>query len=172
MKTTSSVYDRDPEINALRKASGVSAVLSGHVPERYRQHILARCGWDGFSKTGPNVLRHAASGQSARWLDHYGSTVIDGAELLVAEPYRLGGDAMLGVLDFARRAGLTVSFEASGWRYPGQTIRILFEIPQETELENGVPRAAVDTLQPEAEPEPAEEPEPTPASESNQELAT
>ncbi len=114
-------------IAAERKRTGVSEVRLHHVPNAYRLHLIRRFGTGRVSSSGWWALQHALKDYSQGWLDHCGSTVIDGETVFVSEPY-LNPNDVPEVRRFARDAGFTVEFCEASWWNPPYTIRIVFRL--------------------------------------------
>lgn len=60
----------------------------------------------------------------ARWLDHCGTSVVDGVEIFVAEPYSLTEMEIVSISLFAEEIGSRWRLAPSSWHYPGQTLRV------------------------------------------------
>jgi hypothetical protein len=121
---------------ALRDEHDPSEVRHGHVPVEYRRHLRRRgiVARDGF--TSICVAATGCSHQLPHWWDHAGSiTTADGERLLVIEPYDPSAATMAEIRSFAERAGLRVAVDDNSWWFPGRTVRITFEIPDDQEPE-------------------------------------
>jgi hypothetical protein len=67
----------------------------GHVPNWFRLRLLRAFGTERRCTLGRSVLRHALQEaerqlcvcSADRWLDHWGSTIVDGEVCFVSDPY-------------------------------------------------------------------------------------
>lgn len=62
---------------------------------------------------------------SSSWLDHWGTTVMHGEQVFVAEPYLNAGD-LENARRFADVLDLDFRIDANSWWYPGRTTRLIF----------------------------------------------
>jgi hypothetical protein len=81
-----------------------------------------------FKKSG---LFGPGRSTNKRWLDHWGSTKVNGEEAFVSEPYDIGSEALLECEEIAKRLGLVFYIDANSWHYPGRTLRLVFRRPVE-----------------------------------------
>lgn len=58
------------------------------------------------------------------WMDHYGTTLIDGQEVLVGEPYGSVDDDHSCLTSFAELLDCDLVVSATSYWYPGKTIRL------------------------------------------------
>lgn len=116
-------------IAAERKRTGVSEVRLHHLPNPHRLRLMKRFGTDppGYS-AGWAVLMNAIRNYGG-WLDHWGSTVLDGVRVFVSEPY-LNPSDIPKAEQFASDAGFRIEFREESWWNPPSTSRIIFWVEQ------------------------------------------
>ena len=118
--------DTEQRIRAARQLLKPSEVRLHHVPNWFRRALLKAYGCPRHDTSGHAVLYHAAS-NDRDWLDHWGSTQIDGKAAFVSEPYGLSAESMAAAAELATKAGCRFYVSPNAWWYPGATIRLVFE---------------------------------------------
>jgi hypothetical protein len=118
-------------IEAARDLLKPSPVRLHHVPRWLIQRIRKHIGTVPMCHSGFDVVHQAACDTgSDSWLDHFGSTTINGRPAFVSEPY-LGSRGIVDAMRFAERLMLEFDFSPNSWWYPGQTTRLIFQEPAE-----------------------------------------
>lgn len=71
-------------------------------------------------------------GQSASitWIDHWGSTVHNGRQAFVTEPY-LSAQDVANAVKMAKMLDLEIDIDSNSWWFPGETTRIAFLKPKD-----------------------------------------
>lgn len=116
------------QIDASRQLLAPSPVRRHHIPAWLRSACLRVHGRSLWGCTGgiPVVHSAAVACGDVAWLDHFGSTIIDGIQCFVAEPYQQHMDSLRAAERFANSIGADLTITASSWWFPGQTIRLVF----------------------------------------------
>jgi len=105
-----------------------SPVELGRVPDWLRRRMLkvfgpTDCGYtDGHSL----FAYWARKCKSLPWIDHWGTTVIDGQKILVSEPYLRRSCDFSDVAEFAESLGCELVIDETSYWYPGKTLRLAF----------------------------------------------
>lgn len=122
------------QIDEVRRLLEPTPVRERHVPSWFRRALLKVYGRSPYGSGGMSVLAHAKNRFDLKWVDHYGSTVIDGREYFVCEPYPYccRFEHLAGIVEFCQKTGLEHRISANAWHYPGKTIRVLFWEPDDT----------------------------------------
>ena len=116
--------DTEQQIQAARELLKPSEVRTSHVPDWFRKALIKAYGTRHHGTSGHEVISHAFKG--ADWLDHWGSTELDGQTVFVSEPYHLTRDEHVEVANVAEKIGCDCWISTNSWHYPGYTIRIAF----------------------------------------------
>jgi hypothetical protein len=142
--TTVSPFRRQPSpspqelfIQSARKLLKPTPVRLNKIP-RWLQERLHEVrprgsrGYQGYAIYGAgeilyDVVHTACKGSHPSLLDHWGTTVVNGQEWFVTEPYHLNLEA---AKNFAGMLGLKWDYSANSWWYPGNTFRISFYLPR------------------------------------------
>lgn len=124
--------------NPCVAASG-SKVLKDFVPDWFTQRMLENIGptlhgcKDGYRLISYHGRRlERLSG----WLDHQGSTLMDGVAFFVSEPYYRIYDDFSEVEQFAKDLDCRLVVSEDSCHYPGHTIRLAF-MPTEIDSVRG-----------------------------------
>jgi len=107
-----------------------SKVVSG-VPTKYRPRLLGAFGPSPWGSTDTQSLMYghiARQCPSHRWLDHDGTTVIDGEEVFVSEPYFRVEDDFSELECFLDKIDCELVVDPKSYWYPGHTIRLIFKL--------------------------------------------
>lgn len=106
-----------------------SEVERHHLPVWFLDRLTETFGESDLDGCGVNLLHYHAYRECKMdwsWIDHYGSTLVDGVAVFVCEPYyRLTTD-FSAFEQFARRLRCTLVVSDESHWYPGKTIRLSF----------------------------------------------
>jgi len=106
-----------------------SKVVFG-VPEKYRPRLLEAYGPTQHRETSAKALMYSHISRhcsSRRWLDHEGTTEIDGETYFVSEPYFRVGDDFSELERFLNKMDCELISDPKSYWYPGHTIRLIFK---------------------------------------------
>jgi hypothetical protein len=109
--------------------STIRAIATVKAEARFGEEGLTLLRLTGLSSEMPSWfqrIEHEFKGTEHDWMDHPSS---DG-DTLIYEPYDLSHKALVDLLDFADRFGLSVSISALSAHYPTRTVAI-FLTPRE-----------------------------------------
>ncbi len=128
----------EEHIRRSRKALKPSPVRLHHVPSWLRRRLLEAYGARDRMTDGHSVLHHVAgSTGGSEWLDHWGSTLVDGQRVFVSEPYNLPPEAIEQIATIAKAIDCTWWISANSWWCPGYTIRVVIAPPREKKTGGG-----------------------------------
>jgi hypothetical protein len=124
-------------IDAARAVLKPTPVELHKIP-RWLSVRLYQARQEGKIHVKPNMpsycLLYAVAGpDSFDWLDHWGTTTVDGEVEFVSELYSLN---LKAAKRFAKLLGLKWRYSANSWWYPGWTYRISFYPPQDEQRAN------------------------------------
>lgn len=105
-----------------------SPVRWNHVPDWMIQRLLATFGPTSFgTKRGWYLFWYWAREHSCGtwWLDHWGSTIVGGLDVVVSEPYYPLTHDFRDVKAFAEMLGCELLIDAESEHCPGKTSRLL-----------------------------------------------
>jgi hypothetical protein len=116
------------QIENARKLLNPSEVRLNHVPNWLRRRLLKKIGTEYGLTDGGSVIRYAMDRLKITF-DHWGSTDFYGTPAFVSEPYASAED-VADAVRFAEAVDLELRILPNSWWYPGQTLRLLFTLPQ------------------------------------------
>ena len=118
---------RDPTLVAGSRETLVAAVgepvRRDKIPNWLRLATIRRLAIPRDQHTGWRVLAWIRR-QYPGWLDHEGTCVVDGQEVLVSEPYVMGADDLQAAIDFAKAVDADLEIDATSYHYPTKCLRI------------------------------------------------
>jgi len=107
-----------------------SKVIWG-IPTKYRTRLLRAFGsshWGSGSDTQSLMYGHISRHcPSRRWLDHEGTTLIDGEEIFVSEPYFQVDEDFSELENFLDMMDCELVIDPKSYWYPGHTVRLIFK---------------------------------------------
>ncbi len=124
-----------------RRLMKPTEVRLDHVPtwlaKRIRERIRPESGAAGWKLL--ELARQRADCDHGV-IDHWGTTMLDGAEVFVSEPY-LAPSHLAGARRLAKLLGLTLEVSPISWWFPGNTTRLIFTLKKEPKLESETDRS-------------------------------
>lgn len=118
---------RDPTLVAGRRETLVAAVGEpvrySKIPNWLRLAAIRKLAIPRSHHSGPQVLSWARRYYPG-WIDHAGTCVVDGQEVLVSEPYVMGADDLQAAIDFAKAVDADLEIDATSYHYPTKCLRI------------------------------------------------
>lgn len=122
------MHPTDQEILTRREYLKPTPVIDGKVPTWMRKRLLSLKA-EGRIKAFSNSNNQLLAGLLAKipakysWFDHDGTSIVDGCEIFVNEPYHYYAEPNQA---FADLLDCELYVLANSWWYPGWTIRVAF----------------------------------------------